>query len=167
MNIEIRKLRPEDAAEVLEYMKTVGGESDNLTFGSEGLEISVEDEEKFIANMEKHERRALFCAEIDGEISAVMNVECGIRRMAHVANFGISILKKHWGKGVGSMLTEKAIEFAKSVDAEIIKLAVKEDNERGLALYKKYGFQEYGRLKNAIKVNGEDFDEIFMSLNLK
>ena len=40
MNILITKAMPEDAKEILEYLKKIGGETDNLTFGSEGLLIS-------------------------------------------------------------------------------------------------------------------------------
>ena len=32
--IEIRKAKKEDAAELLDYLNLVGGESDNLTFGA-------------------------------------------------------------------------------------------------------------------------------------
>ena len=37
MNIEIRPARPEDAADILELSKIIGNESDNLSYGSDGL----------------------------------------------------------------------------------------------------------------------------------
>ena len=40
--IEIRKATASDAENILEYCKIIGGESDNLTFGSEGVSITVE-----------------------------------------------------------------------------------------------------------------------------
>jgi len=48
MSISIEKAAPCDAALILEYLKQVGGETDNLTFGSEGLPFSVESEMEFI-----------------------------------------------------------------------------------------------------------------------
>ena len=44
MGIRIKKAEPSDAAMLLEYLKQVGGESDNLTFGPEGMPFSVEAE---------------------------------------------------------------------------------------------------------------------------
>ena len=44
MNFTIRPAKGADAAEFLRYLALAGGESDNLTFGSEGLPFSVEEE---------------------------------------------------------------------------------------------------------------------------
>ena len=52
MSIRIEKAIPSDAAKLLEYLKQVGGETDNLTFGSEGMPFSVEAEAEFISSME-------------------------------------------------------------------------------------------------------------------
>lgn len=39
MEIKIEKAAPEDAEALLEYLKIVGGEMENLTFGPEGIPI--------------------------------------------------------------------------------------------------------------------------------
>ena len=41
MNININFVKIKDAKEIIEYCKQVGSESNNLSFGSEGLGISV------------------------------------------------------------------------------------------------------------------------------
>ena len=46
MGIIIEKATPSDAAMLLEYLKKVGGETDNLTFGPEGMPFPL-----FIARM--------------------------------------------------------------------------------------------------------------------
>ena len=38
----ITEAAPKDAGELLEYLKIVGSETDNLSFGAQGLPISVE-----------------------------------------------------------------------------------------------------------------------------
>ena len=50
MDIQIMKAQPEDAAELLEYLKVIGSESDNLTFGSDGLLRTVDEEAEFLAS---------------------------------------------------------------------------------------------------------------------
>lgn len=40
--LEIRKATASDAEKILEYCKAIGSESDNLTFGAEGVSIPLE-----------------------------------------------------------------------------------------------------------------------------
>lgn len=42
MNITIQRATTADAAAILEHLKQVGGETDNLTFGAEGMPFSIE-----------------------------------------------------------------------------------------------------------------------------
>ena len=44
----IERARPEDAAAQLEYLKIIGGETDNLSFGPEGVPLSREEEEAYL-----------------------------------------------------------------------------------------------------------------------
>ena len=46
--IEIRELTPEDAEALIACLKRTGGETDNLTFGSEGLPVTVEQEKEHL-----------------------------------------------------------------------------------------------------------------------
>ena len=48
MNITYREAEPSDAGKFLEYCKIVGSETDNLTFGAEGLSLTISQEADFI-----------------------------------------------------------------------------------------------------------------------
>ena len=52
MSVVIERATAEDAVAMLEYLKQIGGETDNLTFGSEGLPFTPEAEAAYIAQME-------------------------------------------------------------------------------------------------------------------
>ena len=56
---DIREATPEDAEKIIAYLAQVGGETDYLSFGKEGLTISTEEEEKFIQNINKEEPRRI------------------------------------------------------------------------------------------------------------
>ena len=56
---DIREATPEDAEKIIAYLAQVGGETDYLSFGKEGLPISTEEEEKFIQNINKEEHSVL------------------------------------------------------------------------------------------------------------
>ena len=47
--IEIGLVKSTDALEIINYTKTIGGESDYVTFGPEGIPISLEDEILFLS----------------------------------------------------------------------------------------------------------------------
>ncbi len=49
--LQIRELLPEDVETVIAYTKRVGGETDNLTFDSDGFPVTAEDEKRILAAM--------------------------------------------------------------------------------------------------------------------
>ena len=46
--LEIRKATAFDAEKILEYCQVIGGESDNLTFGAEGVSITIDREKEYL-----------------------------------------------------------------------------------------------------------------------
>ena len=52
MSVVIERVMPADASAVLAYLAQIGGETDNLSFGAEGLPFSVESETAYLAQMQ-------------------------------------------------------------------------------------------------------------------
>lgn len=96
---DIREATPEDAEKIIAYLAQVGGETDYLSFGKEGLPISTEEEEKFIQNINKEEHSVLYVVWKNGEIIGDASLSGFSRRMSHRAEFGISVVKSEWGAG--------------------------------------------------------------------
>jgi len=167
-NLLIRKAKKEDAAELIAYLNLVGGESDNLLFGANEFNMTVEQEEEYIESLKNSSTSTLLVGIADGKIICVGSLSAPNReRIAHQGNLGMSVLKEYWGLGVGAQLMSALIDFAKSSDKlEIIHLQVRADNERAIALYKKMGFKEIGMYPKYTKINGEYFDDILMNLYL-
>lgn len=168
MNVTITKARPEDAEEILNYLKSAGSETDNLSFGSEGLPISIEEERAYLQTLAESSSSVMFVAKKDGMIIGNASFSQMTRtRLSHRGEFGISVLKNYWGQGIGSMLLEAIIDFAgTTAHAEIISLEVRSDNQRAISLYKKYGFQKIGEFPGFFKIDGEYVDFDLMNLYL-
>ena len=168
MNISIARAVPDDAEELINLLKILGGETDNLTFGSEGLPISVEEERAYIETLEKSASSAMFVAKKDGKIVGNASFSGMTReRMKHRGEFAVSVKKSEWGQGIGSRLLDAVIDFARnSAGAEIVSLEVRSDNVRAIELYKKYGFEKIGHFKGFFKINGEYVDFDLMNLYL-
>jgi len=167
-DILIRKARKEDAAEMVSYINTVIGESDNLLMSVGEFEMTVEQEEKLIESLANSTTSAFMVGVVDGRIVGVANISSSKRkRVAHQAGIGMSVLKEYWGQGVGAHLMHALIDFAKnSGTIEIIHLRVKADNTRAIALYTKMGFKEFGVFPKEIKIDGHYYDTILMNLYL-
>lgn len=162
MEITIREASKEDARSIIELSKVLGAETDHLSFGAEGLSVSVEKEASYINSIANSQKNIFLLAFLDNEL--VGNATFTVfykKRMTHRGEIGIGIKKSAWGLGIGSMLMEKLLDFAfNKAHTEIISLEVRSDNKRAIHLYEKYGFQKVGCFKGYFKINGAfiDFD---------
>lgn len=164
--IIIRKADPSDAKALVEYMNLIGGESDYLTFGAGEFEKSAEQEREFIESALNRNNALFLVAEVDGKIVGNLHFSGGQRpKVTHTGDFGISVLKKYWGNGIGEELIRRLIRWSK--DSKVIRklnLCVRTDNTRGMALYKKMGFEEEGKERRAFFVDGKFYDSLLMGL---
>lgn len=167
MSITIERASPEDAAAIIEYLKQVGGETDNLTFGAEGLPITVESERDYIVGLENSCDNIMLVAKDNGKIVANASLNRMPRRMSHRGEVGISVIKGYWNKGLGSQLLNKIIDFAKENAFDIIDLQVRTDNLAAVHLYEKFGFKKIGAFPAFFKIDNDFIDFDFMYLKLK
>lgn len=164
----IEKALPEDAQAVLELLKIVGGETENLSFGGEGVVFTVEEERAYLAALQASSSAVMLTAKLDGEVVGVASF-CGLsgERMKHRGELSVSVKKAAWGRGIGSRLVEGILDFAKNTaQAEIVSLEVRSDNARAIRLYEKYGFEKAGTFPGFFKIGDTYIDFDFMTLRL-
>ena len=167
MKFMIERAVPQDAAALLDYLKDIGGETDNLTFGAEGLPFTVEQEETFLEELLDASHSAMFVAKVEGRIVGDVSVMGTDRaRTKHRADIGISVRREMWGNGIGRALMQTIIDFAKHADIEILHLQVRSDNARAIRLYESCGFVKIGQYKGLLKIDGELIDCDLMNLYL-
>ena len=166
MGIRIEKAVPSDAAMLLKYLKQVGGESDNLTFGPEGMPFSVEAETEFISSMVNSIDDIMLLAKSGEKIVGCASLSRLPRRMKHRGDFAISVAKECWNNGIGSQLLSNIIAFAEENNFEIIDLQVRSDNKSAIHLYEKYGFKKIGEHPAFFKMNNENVSFDIMCLIL-
>ena len=81
----------------------------------------------------------------------------------HVATLGIAVAAEARRKGIGSALLADAVGWARSVGVEKIVLSVYAHNTAAIALYRKFGFVDEGRLSGHSKKSYGYEDEVIMS----
>ncbi|HWE16653.1 MAG TPA: GNAT family N-acetyltransferase [Hyphomicrobiaceae bacterium] len=69
-----------------------------------------------------------------------------------------------WGWSVGCRLIGRTLEAARAFPIARVELLVRAGNSRAIALYRKVGFEEEGRRRRALLVNGVYYDDITMAL---
>ena len=167
MNITYRTAVPSDAAQLLEYLKQVGGETDNLTFGAKGIPFTVEQEAALLERIANNPRSSFFLA-LDGE--TIVGNACvdgsPNARLCHRRNLAITVLRDYWGRGIGTGLMEQMLAFCRESGAELASLEVRSDNERAKALYRKFGFVSFGTFPKFFKIDEEYYSVDCMTLEL-
>ena len=138
----IERAQPEEAAALLDYLKIVGGETDNLSFGVEGVPLSIEAEQNYLRVQSGSTDNAQYIAKVNGEVIGTASLNRRSNRMSHRGEFGISLKKAWWGCGAASALMEAILTFARENGFEQLNLEVRSSNIRAIRLYEKYGFQK-------------------------
>ena len=162
----IERARAEDAAALLDYLKIVGGETENLSFGAEGVTLTIEEEETYLGKQCESADNVQYLAKANGEIIGTASLNRKPRRMSHRGEFGISLKKAWWGCGAASALAGAVLGFAKENGFEQLNLEVRSDNIRAIRLYEKFGFRKICTFPRFFKINGEYIDFDLMNLDL-
>ena len=85
-------------------------------------------------------------------------------RRAHAGELGMGVRDDWQGKGVGSALLAAALDLADNwLGLRRIELQVHADNERAIALYRKFGFEAEGTHRAYAMRNGVYVDSLSMA----
>lgn len=142
----LRSAYEDDAKDMIKYLKKTTKETPYLLREEDEINLTVEDEKGFI-NM---------CLEADNALMLVAYVDdkhvgnCSFspvgpfKRLAHRCDVAIALYQEYCGCGIGSIMLETALRYAKEVGFEQAELEVVSTNTKAIKLYEKYGFKKYG-----------------------
>lgn len=167
--IILRNARQDEAQMLLDYLKTVTGETRFLVCDPDEVKYTIEQEEDFIRGHNDSEDKLLLLAFVDGEYAGNCSFQgrSESRRKAHRAGIGIALFQKYTGQGLGKLMLKKLLEEAKKKGYEQAELTVVDGNTRAYRLYEGVGFKECGRIPGANKyADGSYADDIWMVVKL-
>ena len=85
-------------------------------------------------------------------------------RRAHCGSLGMGVAVAWQGKGVGSMLLAAALEVADNwMNLRRVELTVYADNEAAVGLYRKFGFETEGLMRDYAVRDGHWVDTLAMA----
>lgn len=162
--MNIRLAQASDAAILCQAEQAIAAVPGRLVSHPDELHV-----ENFVAMIKKPNTRYIV-AEKNNEIIGHAFLEpMGLKAVSHILRLTIAVHEGHQGTGVGKLLMQHLIDWAKSAPGvEKIELHVRASNQAAITLYKKLGFVEEGRLKHRVKISETEYiDDLTMGLILK
>lgn len=163
--LRVRTACEEDALGTLEVARSVVREALYSVTTADEFHVDEEEERAWIARHAEDPDRLLLVAEVGGQVVGLLGLECGARyRLRHRATLHLAVAQAWRGRGVGTALMGCALDWARAHPRiEKVSLAVLADNERAIALYRRFGFQEEGRRPREVRRGPGDYvDDILM-----
>lgn len=157
--IVIRRAEVRDAEALCAVMGAPGAQAGTLQMPMPSLEMW----RKRIADQPVEDY--FLVAEIDGVVVANAGLHvAGRTRRRHAASVGMSVHDDWQGKGVGSALMARIVDLADHwFDYRRLELTVYVDNVAALALYRKFGFEVEGTLRQYALRGGAYVDAYTMA----
>lgn len=158
----VRNAVASDARALRDIMQRTHAETDYLLSYPDEQSVDEEQEARSLAEMERSDNEVELVAVLDGRIvgSAGVTAVGSRRKVVHRARFGISVLKDYWGMGIGRVLMGSCIDCARRAGYTQLELEVVADNERALSLYRRAGFEEYGRNPRGYRSTAVGYQEL-------
>ena len=155
-----------DGAAVLENFNQTHAETDYLLTYPDENRFDAEQEGRFLARKAESPREIELLAVVDGKVVGTAGVDAvGSKyKVAHRAEFGISVLKEYWGLGIGRAMTEACIQCARDAGYVQLELSVVADNARAVAMYQRGGFVECGRNPRGFNSRTAGYQEVISML---
>lgn len=158
----VRSAQPEDVDGVLTLFEAVASERHHIL-----TEPPIDRKRRarqFRETIQSDDAQ-VFVAEADGEI--VGELTAFGRTSTGPATIGMAVGAPWRGRGVGTALMAACVEWAREAGVHKLSLEVFPWNEPAIALYRKFGFLEEGRLRKQYRrQSGELWDVLVMGLVL-
>lgn len=162
---KITSCHARDAQKMVDYLSELAKTTDYMIRYPEEAVYDLQEEQEFLAKTLKSEQNFFVTCFVDEEIVGNLGVYAvgNVQKLKHRAQIGIGVKQEYRNCGVGSILLDRAILFAKQMGYEQLELDVVNENIAAIALYQKFGFVKTGTIPCGIKrKDGGYYDFDFM-----
>lgn len=149
----LRSACEDDAEDLIKYLKETAKETPYLLRKEDEINLTVEDEKGLIKMFLELDNALMLLAYVDGKHvgNCSFSPVGPFKRIAHRCDMAIALYQEHCGFGIGSIMLETALRFAKEAGYERAELEVVSNNTKAIKLYEKCGFKKYGVKPDSMK----------------
>jgi putative acetyltransferase len=159
----VRAATPGDAHALVDLAESVGREEGRWILGT-GPWRSVSDERRYLRTIHRHPDAAVFVADDAGQIVGRLSLSRDPHPASrHVADVGLMVAADRRRQGIGTLLLEHAVVWARESEIRKLELHVFPWNEPALGLYESFGFVREGHRKRHYERGGEYVDAVLMA----
>lgn len=155
-----------DAEALVAFYNRVGGETTFLSFEKDEYPLDVDAQRESITSTNESPNNTMILALDGSDIIGIGTISSsGKIKARHSGELGIVVEKAHQGQGIGSEIIRQLIDWCKGNGITTrIQLDTRCDNEMAVELYKRFGFEIEGCLKNSTLLNGVYYDLYVMGM---
>ena len=160
----IREAEAQDATELIAFLDLIGHESSFTSLDENGIAMSESEMQHFLDKQAQSDNQITLLAFLNDELVGIINTTADQRpRVSHIGDVFLGIKKAYWGNGLGSILMEETIEWAKSSGSiRRLQLTVQKRNLAAVHLYEKMGFIIEGLQERGACIEGGEFLDVYL-----
>ena len=149
----LRVPEPDDAAEMLLYLKQTAAETEFVLRYPEECVWTEEQERGLLEGFRNAPDSLMLACFVDGVLAGNCNLQINPHiKDRHRGNVAIALRKAFWGRGIGTAMFQEMIAVARARGVEQLELDYIEGNARARMLYEKMGFEQYAVHPDAIRL---------------
>jgi RimJ/RimL family protein N-acetyltransferase len=161
--IQIRDADAKDADNLLKITKAILEKSKYLVTLPAELCLTKNEEMDWINSFKNERNSRLLLAVVNDEIVGSLSFKNHQKeRLKHSGEMSISLIPTFCNKGIGSKLLEFFFDWIINTQISRVYLEVVENNTIAIKLYKKFGFEVEGILRNAVMIDGKYHNNLIM-----
>lgn len=165
IDLTIRQAIPNDAKALIDFLNQTNDEENAYAYVSTPIINEISKQKVNLENIYKSDNNAVFVAFVEEKMVGLVSINGGTASVIeHIGDLGIVVDEGYRDIGLGTILMEEAINWAKE-DSMIkrIELKVQTRNKRAVHLYEKLGFRNEATLSRGVKINNHFLDVYLMS----
>ncbi len=161
--IRIREAETGDAAALCALSTAVGSEPGSWLLTTE-MWRSVSDERRYLRSVRRLPDAAVYVVLDDEAIVGRLSVARDPHPASHhVADLGLMVAAGHRRRGIGRLLLEQSVQWARRSGVRKLELHVFPWNAPAIALYESFGFVREGHRVGQYVRDGAEVDAILMA----
>jgi len=169
IKIKIRLPRLSDAKSCAEMVNSLVSEKAMISLQKK---VTAKQELSYLKSLLKdikNKKQISYVIDFNGQVMGMSGISLvNDNIQSHIGDIGIIVCSRARGVGLGEKLFQKVLtQGIKKLKFKIVKLGVFVKNKPALGLYKKFGFEKIGLIKNGVSYYGKYEDEFLMVKYIK
>jgi L-amino acid N-acyltransferase YncA len=164
VTVTIRPARQSDLSGLVGVIRQV---VETGTYVEAETVADVVDHQRVLLRHNELESRMFFVATVEGDVVGWVHLHAPeTEKLSHVAQLTAGVLSEYRGRGIGSQLLDRGVEWASKNGFERLYNSVPSANESGIAFLESQGWEVEAVREGHYKIDDEYVDEVMLAYEL-